>query len=94
MAFSDKLAQLAFWFDSNVVDKIFVDGWGLVMKITAEISNLFDAIFIDRTVDGFGDLSVDVGSGLRSLISRGQVQEYLMYIAIAVSLFATLILSR
>ncbi|OGR89889.1 MAG: hypothetical protein A3J74_04675 [Elusimicrobia bacterium RIFCSPHIGHO2_02_FULL_57_9] len=94
VSFSDKSARLAFWFDTAVVDQIFVDGWGLLTKIIAEISNLFDAMFIDRTVDGFGDLSVDVGSGLRSLISRGQVQEYLMYIAIAVSLFATLILSR
>lgn len=92
--FCDKLAALAFWFDSAVVDRIFVDGWGMLMKIIAEVSNLFDAILIDRTVDGFGDLSLDLGVGLRSLIARGQVQEYLMYIAIAVSLFTTLILSR
>ena len=94
VALSDGIAAFAFWLDSQVVDRIFVDGWGLVMRIFAELSNLFDALFIDKTVDGFGGLSWDLGVGLRSLVADGQIQEYLMYIAIAVSLFALLILSR
>ena len=73
---------------------MFVDGWGLLVRIWAELSQLFDTVFIDRTVDGFGGLSWDIGVGLRSLVRAGQVQEYLMYISIAVSLFATLILTR
>ncbi len=92
VGFSDKAARLAFWIDSQVVDRIFVDGWGLLMRIWAELSNLFDALFIDRTVDGFGGLSVDLGVGLRSLVAEGQVQQYLMYIAIAVSLFAAMLM--
>jgi NADH-quinone oxidoreductase subunit L len=94
VSFCDKLSRLVFWFDSAVIDRIFVDGWGLLMRIFAEISHLFDVLLVDRTVDGFGGLSMDAGVGLRSLVSKGQVQEYLMYIAITVSLFATLILSR
>jgi NADH-quinone oxidoreductase subunit L len=94
VALSDRLAKVAFWFDSNVLDQIFIDGWALVSRILSEISNVFDALFVDRTVDGFGGLSVDLGVGLRSLVTNGQVQEYLMYIAIAFSLFTTLILSR
>src|SRR5262249_6793234 len=94
VAFSDKMARLAYWIDSEVVDRVFVDGWGLVMRIAAELSNIFDAVFVDRTVYGFGGLSLDLGTGLRSLVTHGQVQEYLMYVAVAVSLFATLILSR
>ncbi|MEK7859061.1 MAG: NADH-quinone oxidoreductase subunit L [Elusimicrobiota bacterium] len=90
----DRAAKLAFWFDAHVIDQVFIDGWGLVMKIFAELSNLFDALFVDKTVDGFGGLTMDVGVGLRSLVTNGQIQEYLMYIAVAVSLFATLILSR
>ena len=75
-------------------ERRFVDGWGLLMRIVSEISNLLDALFVDRTVDGFGGLTLDLGVGLRSLVKDGQVQEYLMYVAIAFSLAATLILTR
>jgi NADH-quinone oxidoreductase subunit L len=94
VVFCDKVAALAYWIDANIVDRVFVDGWGLLMRIVAEISNLIDALFVDRTVDGFGGLSLDLGVGLRALVKEGQVQEYLMYVAIAFSLAATLILTR
>ncbi len=94
VVFCDRVAALAYWIDTNVVDRVFVDGWGLLMRIVAEISNLLDALFVDRTVDGFGGLSLDLGVGLRGLVKDGQVQEYLMYVAIAFSLAATLILTR
>jgi NADH-quinone oxidoreductase subunit L len=94
VAFCDRAAKFAFWIDSSVIDQIFVDGWGLLARILAELSQIFDNLFVDRTVDGFGGLSVDLGVGLRSLVTHGQVQEYLMYIAVAVSLFTILILSR
>ncbi len=94
VVFCDKVAAVAFWIDDKVVDRVFVDGWGLLTRIMAEISNLVDALFVDRTVDGFGGLSVDLGVGLRGLVKEGQVQEYLMYAAIAFSLAATLILTR
>ena len=94
VVFCDRVAALAYWIDTNVVDRVFVDGWGLLMRIIAEISNLLDALFVDRTVDGFGGLSLDLGVGLRGLVKDGQVQEYLMYVAIAFSLAATLILTR
>ncbi len=90
----DQVATLAYWIDTHIVDRVFVDGWGLLMRIVAEISNLLDALFVDRTVDGFGGLSLDLGVGLRGLVKDGQVQEYLMYVAIAFSLAATLILTR
>ncbi len=94
VVFCDKVAALAFWIDANVVDRVFVDGWGLLTRIVSEISNLIDALFVDRTVDGFGGLSLDLGVGVRALVKDGQVQEYLMYVAIAFSLAATLILTR
>ena len=91
---SDKVAALAFWIDANVIDRVFVDGWGLLMRIFASISDAFDNIFVDSAVDGVGGLGNDLGVGLRSLVKEGQVQEYLMYAAIAFSLAATLILTR
>jgi NADH:ubiquinone oxidoreductase subunit 5 (subunit L)/multisubunit Na+/H+ antiporter MnhA subunit len=94
VAFCDRVAKFAFWFDSSVIDQFFVDSWGLVTTLLAELSALVDNIFVDRTVDGFGGLSMDAGVLLRSLVTHGQAQEYLMYIAVAVSLFTILILSR
>ena len=90
--FCDRVAALAFWIDSNVVDRIFVDGWGLLMRIVSEISNVLDALLVDRTVDRFGGVTVGSGVLLRSLVEDGQIQEYLLYVAIAFSLAATLIL--
>ena len=94
VVFCDKVAATAYWIDTNIVDRIFVDSWGLLMRLVCEISNLVDAIVVDRTVDGFGSLSLDLGVGLRGLVKDGQVQEYLMYVAIAFSLATTLILTR
>jgi NADH-quinone oxidoreductase subunit L len=90
----DKVAALCFWVDANIVDRVFVDGWGLLMRVFAHLSDLVDALLVDRTVDGFGGLTNDVGVGLRSFVKEGQVQEYLMYAAIAFSLAATLVLTR
>jgi hypothetical protein len=90
----DQVALLALWIDNNVIDRVFVDGWGLLMRVFAEISNFLDWNLIGTTVDGVGGLSNDLGGMLRSLVIDGQVQEYLMYAAIAFSLAATLILTR
>jgi NADH-quinone oxidoreductase subunit L len=94
VALCDRIAALAFWIDANVVDRVFVDGWGLLMRIFSEISTFFDGAFVDATVDGVGGLGTDLGVGLRSLVADGQAQEYMMYAAIAFSLAATLILTR
>jgi NADH-quinone oxidoreductase subunit L len=94
VALCDQIAALAFWIDANVVDRVFVDGWGLLMRVFSEISTFLDGAFVDATVDGVGGLGTDLGVGLRSLVADGQAQEYLMYAAIAFSLAATLILTR
>ncbi len=94
VAVCDQVAALAYWIDANVVDRVFVDGWGLLMRVFAEISNFLDWNLVDTTVDGVGGLGNDLGGMMRSLVIDGQVQEYLMYAAIAFSLAATLILTR
>jgi NADH-quinone oxidoreductase subunit L len=88
VALSDKVAAMAFWLDSKILDGIFIDGWAWVSRVISELSNLFDALFIDKTVDGFGGLSWDMGVVLRNRVTAGQVQEYLLYLSIGVSLFA------
>ena len=64
------------------------------MRVFAEMSNFFDMSLVDATVDGVGGLGNDLGLGLRTLVADAQVQEYLMYAAIAFALSATLILTR
>ena len=90
----DRVARLAFWVDSAVIDRIFVDGWGLVMLLAAQLGQFFDNLFIDRLVDGTAGLSVSLGGALRGLVRRGLVQEYLMYAAVGMSLLAVLTLWR
>jgi NADH-quinone oxidoreductase subunit L len=84
VALSDKLAAALFWIDANIVDAIFVDGWGLITRALAEINNFFDNFFVDGAVDGVGAVTQDAGWGLRKLV-RGQVQEYLLYVALSLS---------
>ena len=93
-ALCDKVAALALWIDDAVVDRIFVDGWGLLMRVIAQVSGFLDDVFVDAAVDGVGGLSQDLGLGLRSLVVDGQVQEYLMYAAIAFALAAMLVWTR
>ncbi|MDD5630376.1 MAG: NADH-quinone oxidoreductase subunit L, partial [Elusimicrobia bacterium] len=90
----DRLARLAFWIDAEVIDRIFVDGWGLVTLLAAQLGQLFDSLFVDRMVDETGGLSVSLGGSLRWLIRRGMVQEYLLWTAAVVSTLAFLIAWR
>jgi len=90
----DRSARLAFWVDSEVIDRIFVDGWGLLTLLAAQLGQLFDTLFIDRMVDETGGLSVSVGGALRWLVRRGMVQEYLLWTAAVLSTLAFLIAWR
>jgi NADH-quinone oxidoreductase subunit L len=90
----DHAARLAFWLDSEVIDRIFVDGWGLLTLLAAQLGQLFDALFIDRMVDETGGISVTVGGALRWLVRRGMVQEYLLWTAAVLSTLAFLIAWR
>ena len=91
VAYGDRLSRLAYWIDSEVVDRIFVDGWGLLVRCAARVGHLFDALFIDRMVDGTGGLSVSLGGALRRLVRQGLVQEYMLWTSAVLSALAFLI---
>ncbi|MCX5789896.1 MAG: hypothetical protein NTX64_15540, partial [Elusimicrobia bacterium] len=90
---SDVVAQVCLWVDDNIIDRLFVDGWGLVTLFLAEVQNFIDNVFVDGAVDGVGATTAWAGGGLRALV-RGQVQEYLLYVALAVTLFAMIFFGR
>ena len=93
VALSDKLAELCYWVDANIIDAIFIDGWALVTRLLAEINSFIDDFFVDGAVDGVGSITQDAGWGLRRL-ATGRVQEYMLYIALAVMTFAIYIITR
>ncbi|PCI40452.1 MAG: NADH-quinone oxidoreductase subunit L [Elusimicrobia bacterium] len=90
---SDKLATACYWIDSRIIDAIFIDGWALVLRALAAVNDFIDSFIVDGAVDGVGTITQDAGWGLRKLV-RGQVQEYLLYVSLAVAVFATFMLSR
>ena len=90
---SDRLARILYRFDDEILDAVFVDGWGLLTTSIAELQRFFDDFFVDGAVDGVGALTRDAGGAL-SRVMRGQLQEYLLFAALAVSLFATFIMTR
>ncbi len=88
---SDALSRALLWFDLNVVDKIFVDGWAWLTRGLAAIDDWFDRTFVDGAVDGTGALAETLGRGFRAA-QTGFVQNYLLYIALTAGLFAMLVL--
>ena len=86
----DRLARLCHWVDDNIIDRFFVDAWGLVMMLLAEIQNFLDMLIVDGAVDGVGSVTGYSGRGLRVLMA-GQVQEYLLYLALAVGVASLLV---
>jgi len=90
---SDALARALHWFDDHIIDAVFVDGWGLATRSLAELQRFFDDFFVDGAVDAVGAITHDAG-GVLSRLMRGQLQEYLLFAALAISLFATFIMAR
>ncbi|MBI3299515.1 MAG: NADH-quinone oxidoreductase subunit L [Elusimicrobia bacterium] len=90
---SDRLAGALFWFDAQIIDKIFIDGWAAVTRALAWVSDFFDFRFVDGAVDGVGLITQDGGRALRKLV-RGQTQEYLMYAALSVAVLTVFVITR
>jgi len=89
----DALARGLFWFDYNFIDQLVVDGYGYAALLLSTIQGWFDRVVVDGAVDAFGTATRGVGSVARSL-QTGYIQNYLMYVAVAVALMATMLLTR
>jgi NADH-quinone oxidoreductase subunit L len=90
----DLLARAFFWFDYNVIDQFFVDGFGTVTSFFSWIGGLFDDYVIDGLmVNGMGFITEELGAGLRAA-QTGLVQNYLLYVALTAGLFAVLVWMR
>ena len=91
VALADKAAAALVWFDSRVIDAVFVDGWGSLTRLVAEAGRFFDDFFVDGAVDGVGAVTQDAGGAVRRFFMAGRIQEYLLYVAVAVALFSIVV---
>ena len=90
---ADALARGLFWFDFNFIDQLVIDGYGYLALLLSSIQAWFDRIVVDGAVDFFGTATRGVGSVARS-VQTGYIQNYLLYVAMAVALMATMLLTR
>ncbi len=70
-----RLAALAFWFDSRIVDGI-VNGAGWTLRLIVFIGGTLDNLVVDGLVNLVGNGTFALGRGVRK-IQTGQIQFYL-----------------
>jgi NADH:ubiquinone oxidoreductase subunit 5 (subunit L)/multisubunit Na+/H+ antiporter MnhA subunit len=77
-----KLARALAWFDLNVLDRIFVDGFGWIASLWSRSQSWFDDHVVDGLVDGSGWSAETLGAMARRM-QNGFVQNYLLVITMA-----------
>jgi len=75
------LAKALDWFDFNVVDSIFVDGFGWITRLASKIDSWLDDHVVDGAVDGSGYVVTELGALARKA-QNGFVQNYLLVITL------------
>ncbi|MBU2573830.1 MAG: NADH-quinone oxidoreductase subunit L [Elusimicrobia bacterium] len=89
VALGDRLSSVLFIFDLNFLDAIAIDGWAWLTEKLSRIQRWFDDNVVDAAVDATGTVTLCAGR-LARLAQTGIVQNYLLFIAVAVSVFAAL----
>ncbi|MFH1619047.1 MAG: NADH-quinone oxidoreductase subunit L [bacterium] len=93
VSISDSLSRVMFKLDFNFLDQIAVDGWAVLTEKLSRLKARFDDKIVDGAVDGTGTLTLAAGRITR-LAQTGFIQNYLLLIAIAVSLFGAVAFSK
>jgi len=81
----DSLGAFLFSFDLNFLDQIAIDGWAWLTEKLSRVQRWFD----DHVVDATGAVTLYAGR-LARLAQTGVVQNYLLFVAVAVSIFAAI----
>ena len=92
IAQEDELVAARIVADLLALDQL-LDGVAERFRAVAQANRFFDDFFVDGAVDGVGTVTKDAGCFLRKL-ATGRVQEYLLYVALTVSLFAIFMQTR
>jgi NADH-quinone oxidoreductase subunit L len=77
-----QLAQVLAWIDLNIVDRIFVDGFGWLATVWSKVQSWFDDHVVDGAVNGGGWSAENFGA-LARRVQNGFVQNYLLVITMA-----------
>jgi len=89
VALGDRLARLLVKLDFDFLDQIAIDGWAWLGLKLSQLQGRFDNAVVDGAVDETGAIAM-AGGRLARLAQTGLVQNYLLVVAIALSLFAAI----
>ena len=89
VAIGDHLGSFLFIFDFNFLDQIVIDGWAWLTLKFSKLQGWFDDHVVDATLDATGAVTLSAGR-LARLAQTGLIQNYLLFVAVAVSIFAAL----
>ena len=85
----DAMGRFMFSFDFNFLDAIAIDGWAWLTLKLSRIQGWFDDHVVDAALDSTGTATLFAGR-LARLVQTGLVQNYLLFVAVAVSIFAAI----
>jgi NADH-quinone oxidoreductase subunit L len=80
--------RACWWFDANIVDSYFVDGWAVIVKNGAQKARWVDNWVVDKMVDLFGWVTMIFGQVSRAL----QVGKIQFYVCVTFGVAAVLLL--
>jgi NADH-quinone oxidoreductase subunit L len=83
-----KLNWALWWFDANIIDSYFVDGWAVIVKNTSRKARWVDNWIVDKMVDLFGWVTMIAGQISRAL----QVGKIQFYVCVTFGVAAILLL--
>ena len=85
----DRLGAFMFSFDFNFLDQVVIDGWAWLTLKLSRLQGWLDDHVVDAAVDVTGAATLSAGRFTR-LAQTGLIQNYLLFVAIAVSIFAAI----
>ncbi len=85
----DRLSAFMFSFDFNFLDQVVIDGWAWLTLKLSRLQGWLDDHVVDAAVDVTGAATLSAGRVAR-LAQTGLIQNYLLFVAIAVSIFAAI----
>jgi len=89
IAMADSLSVFMFGFDFNFLDQFAIDGWAWLTLKLSKFQDWFDDHVVDAALDATGAVTLSAGRIARCA-QTGIVQNYLLFVAIAVSIFAAI----
>ena len=82
----DYFGRFMFSFDFNFLDQLVIDGWAWLTLKLSKLQGWIDDHVVDAALNATGALTMSAGR-LTRLTQTGLIQNYLFFVAVAVSIF-------